>query len=335
MTTGLPVIIDTDFFSDVGDVGAVTIACAYHRLGHINILGFVCDIASDYIPGGVDVIRSYHGLSASIPIGIDRSKTLDTSHSAANPPGYLYTNFSHPNIGLSATAQDAVTLYRTVLASAAANSVVIIGIGYLTCLSNLLNSAADGISSLTGVQLVSAKVKRLVQMGGTYPNSGAGQEFNFKGDPTATANVFTTWPATVPIISIGSENASPGSGPLDGTSLQTAVPTSNPTRMAFHNAGWDAGNAAWDEMTTMFACEGGTKVGGSGWTTVRGTNAINATTGANTFTASSTGPHYYAVKTGTRAFYEARINDLVNSAAAGGPPITRWSSEAFAGVQLG
>ena len=96
-----------------------------------------------------------------------------------------------------------VELYRSVLDAAKDGSVNIISVGFLTNLADLLQSEADDISGMSGVQLAQSKVRELVIMGGMYPS---GWEFNFGGeDPASTAYVLEHWPSNVPVTYSGGE----------------------------------------------------------------------------------------------------------------------------------
>ena len=57
---------------------------------------------------------------------------------------------------------DALTVLRETLSEAEDNSVVIVSLGFLHNIAQLLKSPADEISSLTGVELVRKKVKKIV-----------------------------------------------------------------------------------------------------------------------------------------------------------------------------
>ena len=90
-------------------------------------------------------------------------------------PGDVRTNYA-----------DAVTQYRTVLAGLPDNSAVIIWAGPGTNIAGLLQSAADGISPLTGFQLVQAKVKFIMCVAGNWTTNAS--EPNIAQD-VASANV--------------------------------------------------------------------------------------------------------------------------------------------------
>jgi inosine-uridine nucleoside N-ribohydrolase len=89
---------------------------------------------------------------------------------------------------------DAVDVYRRILSEQPDKSVTIVTVGFLTNLNNLLKSQADKISPLTGKDLVSKKVKRLVSMAGRFPE---GREFNVYMDSAASENVFKNWPGEI------------------------------------------------------------------------------------------------------------------------------------------
>jgi pyrimidine-specific ribonucleoside hydrolase len=86
----------------------------------------------------------------------------------------------------NAQVENAVTLYRRVLAHQRDHSVVIITTGFLTNLADLLQSPADSLDNRDGKQLVKQKVKKLVSMAGRFPQ---GKEFNLNKDSAASAYV--------------------------------------------------------------------------------------------------------------------------------------------------
>ena len=61
-----------------------------------------------------------------------------------------------------------VEKWRTALAAADDGSVEIITIGFLNSIYEVLISPADGISSMTGLELVTAKVSKMWSMGGDW-----------------------------------------------------------------------------------------------------------------------------------------------------------------------
>lgn len=129
----------------------------------------------------------------------------------------------------------------------------LISIGFLSNLADLLMSAPDSTSDLTGPQLVSRKVSELIVMGGSYP---AGWEWNFGGvDPTSTAYVLKHWPEDVPITFSGVEL---GGNIFSGQTLQQDSPPGSPILAAYQ---WFVGRCStvresWDPLTVLYGILG-------------------------------------------------------------------------------
>lgn len=161
-------------------------------------------------------------------------------------------NWPH-SINDSSATPSPVELYRSILSSAEDKSVTLISLGFLTNLAVLLSSVPDGITSLAGPPLISAKVKELVIMGGKYP---LGWEFNFAGDdPTSTSNVVNNWPPDVPITYSGLEL---GENIFSGEGLANTAPPDSPVLAAYQ---WYVGRCStiresWDPVTTLYGILG-------------------------------------------------------------------------------
>ncbi len=179
------VIFDSDMGPDYDDVGAIAILHALADKGEANILATIASTKYEGVAGVLNVFNTYFN-RPNIPIGVPKSKALElrdwqhwTDTVLAKYPHQIKNNDEVP---------DAVQLYRKILASQPDNSVTIVTVGFLTNLSNLLNSTTDEYSLLDGKQLVKKKVKLLVCMGGRFPS---GYEFNVMKDAAASQNVYT------------------------------------------------------------------------------------------------------------------------------------------------
>ena len=139
----------------------------------------------------------------------------------------------------------------------------------LICFKILLESKPDKISSLTGTQLVEKKVKRLVTMGGEYPE---GREWNFYKDSAATLFVVKHWPTE--IVFCGFES---GIRVVTGSVLQQ-TPVSNPLRKSYELYNGLTDRASWDQLTVLFAVTGrkSWKNPSGYFQTVEGYNEISA-----------------------------------------------------------
>jgi hypothetical protein len=138
-----------------------------------------------------------------------------------------------------------------VLANEPDSSVTIVCVGPMNNLRALLSSQPDSSSSLDGTELVSAKVRLLVQMGGDYPS---GSEFNFVAQtvPGTTKAVIESWPT--PIVFSG---FSIGGAILTGASLAD-TPDKNPVRRAYElYTGMLGGiRQSWDVTAALSASRG-------------------------------------------------------------------------------
>jgi len=185
------VIFDTDMGPDYDDVGAIALLHAFADSGKATILATMASNKYEGVAAVLNLFNTYFG-RPDIPIGVPRGNAVDqrdTQHWTDS----LLRRYPHP-IELNDEAEDAVTLYRRVLAGQPDHSVVIITVGFLTNLQGLLHSAADKYSGLSGLELVRRKVKRLVSMAGKFP---AGWEFNVLKDAAASQDVFSRWPTPV------------------------------------------------------------------------------------------------------------------------------------------
>jgi len=184
----------------------------------------------------------------------------------------------------TATTLTPVELYRTLLSAAANNSINLISVGFLTNIANLMQSPADNMSGLSGLELVSSRVKELIVMGGEYPS---GWEFNFGGyDPTSTQYVLSHWPRSVPVTFSGGELRG---SIYSGQHLRSHSPPNSPVLAAYQ---WYVGRCStiresWDPITTLFGIlglEGFAKLGLKApfaYANEFGYNSITSTNGSN------------------------------------------------------
>lgn len=187
------IIFDTDMDSDVDDVGALAMLHGFAHLGEAEILGVMVSSLHPWSPGAVDVINTYYG-RPDIPIGaVQRFGVYHKSKYARR----LCDEFK-PGVKLGEDMPEATILYRKILSSQPDTSVVVVTVGDLTNLSKLLNTGPDQFSQLNGIELVRKKVKRLVCMGGRYPEDRDPAPWgNFKPDPRSTQHVVAVWPTRI------------------------------------------------------------------------------------------------------------------------------------------
>lgn len=316
----VPLILDTDAGSDCEDMAAVKAACVLHRMGLVDLLGFSVNTSNTWAGAAVDAERKYMGLP-QLPLGVLKGVTLDPAGSGAFTQ-YLYNNFPH-DVGLASTCPNAVTTYRTLLAARTKPDVVIVSVGFMTVLAQLLASPADGISPLTGTQLVAASVAKVVQEAGQFPQGADG--WNLTHDAASANYVMANMPSSVTVEFQGDKVG------LNINDLAAAsMPLADPCRAAYVQWGASSGRgSSWDQMALQYAVEGPTNA----WQRFQGTIDVNATTGYTTWTANPSGSHYYVVKAKPDAYYAARVRDVLAVDTANAATLS-WTSEAFTTAAL-
>jgi hypothetical protein len=293
-------ILDTDWWTDVGDTIALRVADYFQFHGAVKLLAVMLSTTFISGPGSAQSVMANDGI-VGIPIGLAHTPNVP-SGTPSFQTDLLTRGIARGYVTGNETYVDSLTLYRSLLAGSA-NAVDIITIGELNNLADLLQSPADAISPLTGLQLVSAKVRRLWIAGGQYQS---GTEYNFSNNALAATSanyVVANWPT--PIIYSGFEV---GSSVLSGQSLVGLRPT-DLVSQAMNDTG-NASRPSWDGMGVLLPMSTGNTTL-EGYSTISGTNSVNASSGANTFTPVAGARDAYVSKLQPDAIYAARINTVI------------------------
>jgi len=187
----IKIIFDSDLGPDYDDVGALAFLHAMADSGKVEILATVSSNKHELVAPSIEVINTYFG-RPELPIGAPKTQGVNLG-SNQHWADSIVSKYPH-TIKSTSDVADAVDVYRRILSEQPDKSVTIVTVGFLTNLNNLLKSQADKISPLTGKDLVSKKVKRLVSMAGRFPE---GREFNVYMDSAASENVFKNWPGEI------------------------------------------------------------------------------------------------------------------------------------------
>jgi hypothetical protein len=213
---------------------------------------------------------------------------------------------------------DSVSVYRAVLARERDSSVTIASIGFMTNLAALLRSSADRHSRLNGVELVAAKVKEIVVMGGKYPSSdGQKVEWNFGGGGDVAVAAGTAsfalqhMPPNVRLVFAGFEV---GSDIWTGAKLSSCASVDSPCRQAYIDLqGLNKARESWDPLTTLVGVRGVNAsqyaLQGQG-----GLNVVNASTGHNHWQFNVSGKlesAYLVLFNAEKAAIAAEIDELL------------------------
>ncbi|KAI8965458.1 nucleoside hydrolase [Daldinia sp. FL1419] len=251
-----PVVIDTDIFSDVDDVGSLAVANVLHNYGLADLRGVAVNTHSKHGALAVSAVNTYFG-NGDVPVAAIRPLTEETFFDKRDfVLGEYASKVAHNwprSLNDSSAAPTPVEMYREILSSAEDQSITIISIGFLTNLAELISSPPDSITTLSGTSLISTKVRELVVMGGQYPS---GKEFNFAGaDPASTYDVINNWPRNVPITYSGFELSD---NIFSGEKLADYALPDSPVLAAYQ---WYVGRCSttresWDPVTTLYGILG-------------------------------------------------------------------------------
>lgn len=293
------IIFDSDMGPDYDDVGAITILHNLADRGEAHILATVASTRYDGVAGVMNVFNTYFK-RPNIPIGIPKNglDLRDWQHWSdtvlAKYPHKIKSNDEVP---------DAVQVYRKVLASQPDHSVTVVTVGFLTNLSNLLNTNADEYSKLNGKELVARKVKLLVCMAGRFPS---GYEFNVMKDAKASQNVYTNWPTQIILSGFEIGEKILAGIPLIHNDAIKNDPVKDVFRMSIPMAKEDSlGRKSWDETAVLVAIKGYSPF----YTLHHGRMSV-ADDGKNTWDDNGNGQAYLVEKVDYKEV-EKLINELI------------------------
>ena len=201
---GAPVklIFDTDIGGDIDDAFALGLIHALADRGECELLAVT---TTTPLSASANYVAAFnrHFQRPDVPVGIGSgfgpldcypSEILKMTDDAGTPRYPVPEGF---------VAQDALSTLRRVLADAEDRSVVIVQVGESSNLAALLDSAADDISPLSGVELARRKVRLVAVMGGafTLDPSAAGyegrRESNIICSVSAARKLVREWPGEI------------------------------------------------------------------------------------------------------------------------------------------
>ena len=279
------IIFDTDLGPDYDDVGALAFLHAMADSGKVEILATVSSNKHELVAPSIEVINTWFG-RPELEIGAPKTKGASMG-SVQHWADSIVARYPH-KIQATSEVPDAVSVYRKILSKQPDKSVTIVTVGFLTNLSNLLNSQPDEFSQLNGKELVTKKVKLLVSMAGRFPE---GREFNIFIDSAASKHVYENWPGEV--IFSGFEI---GWKIRTGLRLIATDIKNSPVKDVFSisiplSPEDREGRMSWDETAVLIGVYGT----GGFFETRRGTIVVNAD-GSNTWKDDPEGKHQYVIQ---------------------------------------
>jgi inosine-uridine nucleoside N-ribohydrolase len=293
-------IIETDIFSDVDDVGALAVAHAHADAGHATLLGVGVNTPSRWGVAMAALINRHYG-RPEVPVGA----MLPLDDSVADPD-YARGTVRAFGIDDPVGAEGAPQLLRRLLESAEDASVTVVSLGFFQNLVALLDEEPPG--ALPGADLVRRKVARTVVMGGLFPS---GTEFNVAEFP-ATARAFAQrWPGRIEFL--GWEV---GNDVITGVERSRVPEAADPVAEAYRRfSGPGAGRKSWDLMTVDLAVRGAAdhyRYSEPGRVEIDDD-------GATTWHASPDGPHRYVIRVASAETIAAHLDGLLARTPVGRP----------------
>ena len=243
-------IIDTDMggggCQDCDDVGTLCMANALADNGEVELLAIMLNTMPDASAATISVLQHFYHRD-NVPIGAYKRGHNFKVH---NYPRFLASRWPSP-IKNTSVLPSGVELYRRVLAAQPDASVVISSVGMLDNLADLLRSAPDEHSPLSGPDLLLRKVQRLYVMGGRYP---WGTECNFC-ESVSLEYVISELPRGLRVIFSGQEI---GLDIFHGAALSNCTTAESPCLQAYikYLGGPRRNRFSWDPITTLAAVRG-------------------------------------------------------------------------------
>jgi hypothetical protein len=194
--TQVKIIFDTDFGGDADDLGALSLLHNLKNEDECKVLGIMSWSTEKYVIPALDALNKYYG-NPDIPLGI-RSK--EVHYTDWNYNRIIAENFE--NTLSNEEVPLAKDLYREILAREEDKSIILVTVGPLKNIEDLLLSEPDQYSELDGNQLFHKKIKKMIIMGGKFPEGE--NEWNFDGGMSGVTK-FVLENVELPIIFSGYE----------------------------------------------------------------------------------------------------------------------------------
>lgn len=295
------VIFDSDMGPDYDDVGALAVLHALADNHEAEILATVASNRYELVVPCLRIINTYFK-RPGIPVG----KTVDTAPlKPCWQRGWTDTLVARYPQGTKTPPEDAVSLYRRMLARQKDNSVTIITVGFLSNLKALLESGPDRFSPLNGTDLVKKKVAEWVCMGGAFGKLHQ-KEFNLVEDAAASKYVLAHFPR--PALFSGFEIGIRVKTGVELTAAHRAgSPVEDTFRIAMKSSDQDKdGRPSWDQTAVLVGVRGF-----DAHYTVRRGRAFMEEGGINGWTDQPDGPHAYLVEKSSPGEVRREIEGLM------------------------
>ena len=253
--SGIPIIFDTDIGNDVDDALAMGVIHALVNRGECQLLAVTITKDNQYAAPIINLINTFYG-RPDIPVGMARSgvtpddgRYLKQVVLTKNEKGE--DAFPHA-IKPGSEVPEAVGLLRKTLAAQADGSVVVIQVGFSTNFARLMDTQADDISPLSGMELIRKKVRLLSIMAGSFVPKYTHIEYNIQCDVPAAKKLIAGWPT--PIVFSGFEIGDMIQFPSVNIRNDFNYVKQHPLKESYHYyRGLDKSQATFDLTSVLYA----------------------------------------------------------------------------------
>jgi len=296
-------IFDTDICGDCDDVLALGMIHALQSRGQCRLLAVTISADHELAAPFVDAVNTFYG-RGGIPIGVVGAggvrKESRYLRLAEEKDG---EQLRFPRtLGAGRDAPPATRVLRQALAQAPDASVVVVQVGFSTNLARLLETPADDLSPLGGIELVRRKVKLLSIMAGAFlPVGGEAsfREYNVVNDIPSCQTLVDRWPT--PVVFSGFEVGIAVTYPASSIERDYGYVSHHPLSEAYilyepppHN------RPTWDLTSVLYAV-----LGDRGYFELSAPGRVRVDDqGVTRFEVADSGPHAYLI---LRAEQRARV----------------------------
>lgn len=304
------VIYDLDHDSDAGDTAEMVMMLNLEHQGLLDLAAVIVTSTNTKAAPAAYAVMNYYGRT-SIPTGANTTNSPGNSVSPNSWVQTVATNFSVVGFTDASNFPTATTVLRTLLAGAPNNSLDWVTNGDLGSVQLLLQSGADGISSLTGLQLITQKIKSIWIVGGNWPSGeGVSDISGSSAISTVSSYVFLNWPITVPMILV---SITEGNQVQYGSNVMVGLNSLNPARLGwitfFGNSNTSNIDRGWSSIAFLSIVYGlGTYLTIAG---ANGTAAVNTSTNVTNWTQSPNSGHAWVVKATANTTLGAATDALI------------------------
>ena len=253
------VILDCDMGSSTDDLFALMMLYRYMDMKRCTLLGVVVDRMDRANADAVDVMNNYYGYP-DIPIGLEKAGVKDPRifipyHNMAYARDTDGKPIFKRSVGDKGEYMDGYKLYRKILAQQPDKSVTIASVGFVTCLSRLLQSGPDEFSPLSGLELFQKKVKNIYMMGGVFGDSFE-HDYNFTAAIDYSLKFFELLPKDIDIVFSPGEVGDPLYYSAADIISDMSWTDAHPIKWIYQFLVEDKFQKMWDPLAVINAVEG-------------------------------------------------------------------------------